>query len=102
MPLSWRGSAGFKRRRAIGPAPGRLGAMNWRRFGSCMLGVALALALGACGSLPAGVERTVSTSLPAAPEQSPLARLAETTLPAGAQSGFRLLPLGAYGLDARL
>ncbi|MDM0065780.1 phospholipase D family protein [Variovorax sp. J31P207] len=76
--------------------------MNWRRFGFCMLGFALALALGACGSLPAGVERPVSTSLPAAPDASPLARLAESALPAGAQSGFRLLPLGAYGLDARL
>ena len=76
--------------------------MNWRRFGSCMSGFALALALGACGSLPAGVERPVSTSLPAAPDESPLARLAAAELPAGAQSGFRLLPLGAYGLDARL
>lgn len=70
-----------------------------------MLGLAalaLALALGACGSLPADVQRPVSMSLPAAPAQSPLARLAAAELPPGAQSGFRLLPLGAYGLDARL
>lgn len=76
--------------------------MRWHLFASRMLALALALALGACGSLPTNVERPVSMSLPAAPEQSPLARLAASELPAGAQSGFRLLPLGAYGLDARL
>lgn len=86
--------------------------MKWRLFGSRKLGftlalawglaLALALALGGCGTLPAGVERPVTTSLPAVPDQSPLARLAEAELPPGAQSGFRLLPLGAYALDARL
>ena len=76
--------------------------MTLRRLGSIVLALALMLALGACGALPSDVHRRVSTSLPAAPDESPLARLAASELPAGAQSGFRLLPLGAYGLDARL
>jgi putative cardiolipin synthase len=55
-----------------------------------------------CGSLPANSQRPASYSLPAAPDKSPLARLAAEQLPADAQSGFRLLPLGSYALDARL
>jgi len=62
----------------------------------------LALALAACGSLPVGVERQESHSLQASPAESPLAQLAASQLPADAQSGFRLLPLGSYALDARL
>ncbi len=62
----------------------------------------LALTLTACGSLPAGVQRQESHSLQASPAESPLAQLAATQLAADAQSGFRLLPLGSYALDARL
>jgi putative cardiolipin synthase len=60
------------------------------------------LALVGCGSLPANVQRPVSYSVPPSPDKSPIARLAAEQLPAGAQSGFRLLPLGSYALDARL
>jgi len=60
------------------------------------------LALVGCGSLPANIQRPVSYSLPPSPDESPIARLAAEQLPAGAQSGFRLLPLGSYALDARL
>ncbi|HEY2257219.1 MAG TPA: phospholipase D family protein, partial [Variovorax sp.] len=64
---------------------------------------ALALGLlGACGSLPVAVEKPVSHHQTATPAQSPLAQLAATQLPDGAPSGFRLLPLGPYALDARL
>jgi putative cardiolipin synthase len=66
------------------------------------LAVLLLLALVGCGSLPANVQRPGSYSLPALPDKSPLARLAAAQLPVGAQSGFRLLPLGSYALDARL
>lgn len=66
------------------------------------LAILVALALAGCGSLPAHVERPVSHALPAASAESPLARLAAAQLPAGAPSGFRLLPLGSYALDARL
>ncbi|WP_431274881.1 phospholipase D-like domain-containing protein [Variovorax ureilyticus] len=58
--------------------------------------------MSACGSLPTGVQRPASHSLQASPDESPLARIAATQLPPGAQSGFRLLPLGSYALDARL
>ncbi|MDM0074974.1 phospholipase D family protein [Variovorax sp. J2P1-59] len=67
-----------------------------------LLTVLFMLALAGCGSLPANVRRPVSHSLPPTPDQSPIARLAADQLPAGAQSGFRLLPLGSYALDARL
>lgn len=62
----------------------------------------LALALSACGSLPVDVQRPESHSLQASPAESPLAQLAASQLPVDAQSGFRLLPLGSYALDARL
>ncbi|SCK61697.1 Phosphatidylserine/phosphatidylglycerophosphate/cardiolipin synthase [Variovorax sp. HW608] len=62
----------------------------------------LVLALSACGSLPTGVQRPVSHSVRASPDESPLARIAADGLPPDAQSGFRLLPLGSYALDARL
>ncbi len=42
-----------------------------------------------------------TTALPPAPE-SPLVRLAMASRPAPELSGFRLLPLGAYSLDARV
>lgn len=62
----------------------------------------LGLALAACGSLPVAVERHESYSLQVSSAESPLAQLAASQLPADAQSGFRLLPLGSYALDARL
>ncbi len=62
----------------------------------------LGLALGACGALPVGTPRTASQSLESTPSQSRLARLAADALPPEAASGFRLLPLGPYALDARL
>ncbi|SEB20872.1 phosphatidylserine/phosphatidylglycerophosphate/cardiolipin synthase family protein [Variovorax sp. YR216] len=71
------------------------------RFSSWWM-VLLVLALSACGSLPTGVQRPPSRSLQASPDDSPLARTAAAQLPPGAQSGFRLLPLGGYALEARL
>jgi putative cardiolipin synthase len=62
----------------------------------------IAIILGGCGSLPAGVQRPVSSSEQASPAESPLAALAAAQLPPDAPSGFRLLPLGSYALDARL
>lgn len=75
-------------------------AIRILRFCFCL--AILALALAGCGALPAAVQRPVSGSLQASPAESPLARIAASALPAGAASGFRLLPLGAYALDARL
>jgi len=58
--------------------------------------------LGGCGTLPVAVERPASSSLQATAAESPLAQLVASQLPPDAQSGFRLLPLGSYALDARL
>jgi putative cardiolipin synthase len=99
MALSWPQSPAFSSRRAI---PSRLAAVT-RRILVLNLWIAiLALGLGGCGSLPADVQRPVSNSQQASPAESPIARLAAAQLPADAQSGFRLLPLGSYALDARL
>ena len=59
------------------------------------------LALGGCASLPQDAPRTTSTAL--APQaDSPLVQTAGRSSPDAALSGFRLLPLGSYSLDARL
>lgn len=66
----------------------------------------LALALTAafiagCGSLPTRAVMADSFSLPPNPD-SPLVKIAVRSTPDAALSGVRLLPLGAYSLDARL
>ncbi len=65
-----------------------------------LLSAVVALVAG-CGTLPTNVERSHSTALRAPPE-SALARIAHDSQPAPELSGFRLLPLGVYSLDARL
>ena len=60
-----------------------------------------ALALGGCGTLPSPVDRPNSVSLgPSA--SGDLASLARASTPSPDLSGFRLLPLGLFSLDARL
>jgi putative cardiolipin synthase len=54
-----------------------------------------------CGSLPANVGKTDSSALPPNPE-SPLVRIAASSIPSPEQTGVRLLPLGAYSLDTRI
>ena len=61
----------------------------------------VAVALAGCGTLPPNVGRTDTLSLPPNPD-SPLVKIARTSLPAPDQTGVRLLPLGAFSLDARL
>jgi putative cardiolipin synthase len=66
-------------------------------------GLALALViLGGCGTLPERGEPPASEARPAAPAESPLARIAQNSMPAPELTGFRLMPLGVYSLDARL
>ncbi len=57
--------------------------------------------LAGCGSLPTGIERRMSTAL-VAPADAALANIARVSSPSPELSGFRLLPLGLYSLDARL
>ena len=63
--------------------------------------VLVAALLSACGTLPERAELPYSPARPPVTE-SPLARIANNSLPAPGLSGFRLMPLGVYSLDARL
>jgi cardiolipin synthase C len=75
--------------------------VNLRRLLSCC-SVLLASWLGCgCATLPADVQRLPSTAL-AAPDDSPLGRIASRAgVPAGL-SGFWPMPASAFALDARL
>lgn len=59
------------------------------------------LLLSACGTLPPAGPKPVSTAQPARADGE-LAAIAKASTPPGGLSGFRLLPLGPYALDARL
>lgn len=61
----------------------------------------LALGLGACATLPPPVDRPISAALPPSPG-SPLVRIAQQSTPEPWLTGFRLMPLGLYALDARI
>lgn len=60
-----------------------------------------ALGLAACGTLPPQVDRPVSPALTLS-NDSPLVRIARESTPEPSLSGFRLMPLGLYSLDARI
>ena len=69
---------------------------------AALLGLAgCLLALGGCASLPATVQRSASTALPASTGTT-LGRIAADSSPDEALSGLRLLPTGAYAIDTRL
>src|SRR5436190_2231194 len=57
--------------------------------------------LSACGALPIQADRPYSPALQASTD-SPLVRIAEDSSPAPTLTGFRLMPLGFYSLDARI
>jgi cardiolipin synthase C len=59
------------------------------------------LGLAGCGALPPRGEAAPTSALAPAPT-SPLVRIAQASLPEPGLSGFRLLPLGSYSLDARV
>ncbi len=76
------------------------------RLRSCqsraLAALAAALLLAGCGTLPpSSAPRTPSAAL-RTDAASPLGRIAAASTPAPELSGFRLLPLGAFSLDARL
>lgn len=62
---------------------------------------ACALALAGCGMAPLRSETPPEAALPPAPT-SPLVKLAQASQPAPGLTGFRLMPLGSYSLDARV
>jgi putative cardiolipin synthase len=59
------------------------------------------LAVAGCGTLPAQLDRPFSPALPVRADNA-LARIARDSTTDPSQSGFRLMPLGAYSLDARI
>ena len=61
----------------------------------------VAALLGACGTLPPAGDKPASVAQ-AAKDDGALADIAKASTPPGELSGFRLLPLGPYALDARL
>ena len=71
-----------------------------RSLATAMLTVGLVWLTG-CGSLPAATERHHSAAWPARAD-SPLTQIANNSTPSPELSGFRLMPLGVYALDARL
>jgi len=59
------------------------------------------LALGGCAGMPADAPRRVSQAIPASYDTL-LGKVAMSSTPAPELTGFRLLPSGAFALDARL
>ncbi|MCR8960356.1 phospholipase D family protein [Variovorax sp. S2] len=66
----------------------------------CLAGVMIA-SLGACGSLPPARERAAVTADAADPSTT-LSKIVAASTPPSEHSGFRLMPLGVYSLDARI
>jgi putative cardiolipin synthase len=66
-----------------------------------ILALVAAFGLAACGTLPPQVDRSVSPALPLS-NDSPLVHIARESTPEPSLSGFRLMPLGLYSLDARI
>ena len=75
--------------------------MSSARLLAALLAAFAAVALVGCGSLPPRPEAPNTTAFSPSPE-SPLVRIAQASLPAPELTGFRLMPLGAYSLDARI
>jgi putative cardiolipin synthase len=71
---------------------------------AALRGAALAAAavmLTGCGMAPTRSDIAQESALPPAPA-SPLVKIAQASLPAPGLTGFRLMPLGSYSLDARV
>src|SRR6185295_3674894 len=61
----------------------------------------MSLCIAACGTVPKQAERSLSMARQPAVD-SPLARIVHDSIPDPALTGFRLMPLGSYSLDARI
>lgn len=72
----------------------------WRLLRAALLCWLVALTTG-CASLPNGVDRPLSMALPPSTDTT-LGRVAADSQPSPELSGFRLLPVAAFALDARL
>jgi putative cardiolipin synthase len=72
-----------------------------RHRATAFLALLIPTLLAGCGSLPLNVDRPPSSAIRPSGE-SALVRIAENSRPAPELSGFRLMPLGVYSLDARV
>ena len=63
--------------------------------------LAATLLLAGCGTLPPRTNATPSVALAPSPTGS-LVKIAQTSIPGPGLSGFRLMPMGFYSLDARI
>ncbi|RYF77020.1 MAG: phospholipase D family protein [Comamonadaceae bacterium] len=72
-----------------------------RGLGDWCLAATLAVLLAGCGGLPQRRAMAPSIALPPA-ASSPLGRIVAASTPPEEHSGFRLMPLGVYSLDARI
>lgn len=80
---------------------GQLLIALWRRAPQRIAWLFFAAALAGCGTLPTEVARPRSTALQ--PNlASGLGKVSEASMPSPELSGVRLMPLGAYSLDARI
>src|SRR5215831_13666525 len=61
----------------------------------------LATVLSGCGMLPQRAETPYEAALKPAAD-SPLARIAQASIPSPELTGFRLMPIGVYALDTRI
>jgi putative cardiolipin synthase len=70
----------------------------WRRLVLC----AALLLLGACSTLPAVDREAIKSEAIPLSTKTTLGRIAQTSAPTPEVSGFRLMPLGLFSLDARV
>jgi putative cardiolipin synthase len=75
---------------------------QWWQLARCGMAVALALVLGACGSLPTIDRDALAGEAIPLSTLTTLGRIAQTSSPAPELSGFRLMPLGLFSLDTRV
>lgn len=71
---------------------------RWLEAAVLIGGVAL---ISGCAALPTGVVRSETAAIPASTDTA-LGRIASSSSPDAALSGFRLLPSGAFALEARI
>jgi len=95
-------------RRAVASCQNAFGARcsgtpspRWLRVLALCLAALLAVALSGCGTLPPAGPRPASVAQ-TPKDDGDLALTAKASTPPGELSGFRLLPLGPYALEARL
>ena len=74
----------------------------WRRLAALGMTLAVVLGLGACSSLPTINREAIASEAIPLNVATTLGRIAQSSAPSPELSGFRLMPLGLFSLDARV